>query len=135
MNKTELAEIKPYKLLDFCKKFRCQSILHPRLKPCLEEFCPAYSMHQYLKANNQIFEEGSALARQHMDLLEVVEAAKEVFKQIDLRTRTLGLDMSNYHAISIQIKPGEAGKDYWQAVWAYNKALAKLEALAEGGGE
>ena len=57
----------------------------------------------------------------------VVDAAKEVFKQIDLRTRTMGLDMSNYHAISMQVRPGEAGKDYWQAVWAYNKVLSELE--------
>lgn len=76
-----------------------------------------------------------ALARQCEALMEVVKTAEEVFKQIDLRTRTLGLDMSNYHAISIQIKPCEADKDYWQAVWAYNKAMAALEALAEGSGE
>ena len=71
------------------------------------------------------------LSEQIVSLQTVVKAAQEVFKQIDLRTHTLGLDMSNYHAISIQVKPGDAGKDYWESVWAYNKALVAYEAVAE----
>jgi hypothetical protein len=66
--------------------------------------------------------------------MEVVKTAEEVFKQIDLRTRTLGLDMSNYHAISIQIKPGEAGKDYGKLCGRTTRH-GRIEALAEGGRE
>lgn len=71
------------------------------------------------------------LSEQIVSLQTVVKAAQEVFKQIDLRTHTLGLDMSNYHAVSIRVKPGDAGKDYWESVWAYNKALVAYEAVAE----
>lgn len=60
-------------------------------------------------------------------LRKVVDAAKELVTQINNRTKTMGLDMSNYHAISITVKPGDAGRDYWEAVWAFEQALAELD--------
>ena len=64
-------------------------------------------------------------------LHKVADAAKELVTQINNRTKTMGLDMSNYHAISITVKPGDAGRDYWEAVWAFEQALAELDKEGE----
>ena len=67
-----------------------------------------------------------AKIRERMRKLEAAaEAAKEVFRQIDLRTHAIGLGMSNYHAITIRVKQGDS--EYWQALWEYNKAQALAE--------
>ena len=67
------------------------------------------------------------LQTENTKLRKVVEAARELFTQVSNRTKTTGLDMSNYHAISITVKPGDAGRDYWEAVWAFEQALAELD--------
>ncbi len=71
------------------------------------------------------------LQAENIKLRAVVEAAKKLVTQINNRTKTMGLDMSNYHAISITVKPGDAGRDYWEAVWAFEQALAELDKEGE----
>lgn len=62
-------------------------------------------------------------------LRKVVDAAEKIYEQIDLRGHTHSLDMSGYHGLTISIPKGEKGKEYWQAMWAYNEALEELKAL------
>jgi hypothetical protein len=64
MVKAKLDEIKPYKSWNFCKSNCVMYEMYEEEDSgsCRQELfckdCMAYQMHQYLKANNQIIEEG-----------------------------------------------------------------------------
>jgi len=72
---------------------------------------------------------GGELQAENAKLRKVVEAAKEAFKEIDIRTHTHSLDMGGNPGITMRVKQGD--ERYWQAVWDYNKAVSELDREGE----
>jgi len=70
----------PYKPWDFCNDIHCRSLSYPgtveERRTYLCENCKAYKMHQYLKDNGQILEEGNPL----LEELERLQAENEQLK-------------------------------------------------------
>jgi len=133
MDKAKLAEIKPYKPWDFCKSVNCyqlEKIKHDeRCKQHCQNNCYAYKMHQYLKGNNQIYEEGSALACDYAALQEKVERLERIEKTAQDIYEIISLGHCDFRngVSAFGVDEGE------EMSRPYIKALAK--ALAEGGGE
>jgi len=70
---------------------------------------------------------GADLLDKIAKLEAIAEATEKMYTQIIANSHAHSLDMSGYHGTTIRIKQGESGKDFWQAMWAYNDALAAYE--------
>ena len=72
--------MEPYKPWDFCNDIHCRSLAYPGPEEDRRTFfcedCKAYKMHQYLKDNGQILEEGNPL----LEELERLQAENEQLK-------------------------------------------------------
>jgi len=72
--------MKPYKPFDFCVKTGCVYVgiigTEEREKRCKQAFCNIPQFIQYLRANNQLLEPGSELAK-------LVQALKVFLKHIE----------------------------------------------------
>ena len=66
------------------------------------------------------------LSAQVVRMQETLNAVHGFFEEMDKHTHVHSLDMGGLHGVSMQIRPGEKGREYHEASWKMRKALAEL---------